>query len=70
MDKLVTWTVYDHPIDFPDFYIARKFEGVNPTKEFIKNKSLIDLQVELIFKGCGRISRSPEDEPQIVEMWI
>ncbi len=70
MGKLITWTVYDHPIDFPDFYIARKFKGMNSTEDIIKNKSLVDLQMILIYKGFGRITRSPEDDPVIVEWWF
>ena len=70
MRELTMWTVYDHPLDYPEFYIAKEFNGLTPTNNIIKNKSLIDLQVALIHKGLGRVTRSESDEPQIIECWL
>jgi len=70
MNELMTWTVYDHPIDFPDFFVARQFKNLRPTKNIIMSKSLTNLQRVLIHKGFGKISRSGEDDPVIVEVWL
>jgi len=70
MSKIITWAVYDHPVDFPDFYVARKLEGMEPTKDFIKRKLIIDLQLVLVYMGLVRLSRTENNEAQIVEVWF
>jgi hypothetical protein len=74
-DELSIWTVYDHPTDYPDSYVARRFaiskDGPPaPTREAIVSPTLMPLREVLVSKGLTPIARSPEDDPKIVESWI
>lgn len=68
------WTVYDHPIDIPDSYVARKHVvavgGDYATAEIIKSESLEALRILLANRGLVSLARSPEDDPKIIETWI
>lgn len=71
--KLSMWTVYDHPKDFPDGFIARRFEvdrdGPKPTMETITGE-LGAIRLAFVKAGLTRLTRNPEDEAQIVECWL
>lgn len=72
---LSIWTVYDHPKDYPDNYVARLFitdkEGFVPTDSIIITDSLETLRTILLTQmNLTRISRYNEDDPKIVEVWI
>jgi hypothetical protein len=70
---LSLWTIYEKPLDCPDGFLARRFEsnkdGDGPTLDTVVG----DLEhIRLIFTRAGlfRLSREPDDEPQIVETWV
>jgi hypothetical protein len=74
-DALSIWTVYDHPIDMPEYYIARRFEVKRggegrPTHDYIRDHDLMRLRSTLEEKGLHRIPRWEGDDPKIVESWI
>ena len=75
-DKLFMWTVYDHPSDHPDAFVARKFEisagKVTPTDQVIVEPVLIHLRERIVIEtGCtDKLERSPGDDPKIVEVWL
>jgi hypothetical protein len=70
------WTVYSHPSDFPDDYVAREFliragQDPQPTDSVIICASLDLLRhTMLVDMRLTVITRSPGDEPQIVESWL
>lgn len=68
------WTVYDHPRDEPDHYVARRWEihadGPHATFDKITSDTLNLLRDEFKERGLTCLPRSPEDEPQIVESWL
>jgi hypothetical protein len=70
---LVMWVVYQRPRDLPQFWVARRFlimpQGAGPTPDHLKARSLGALQ-ELLPAGLARLERHPDDEPQIVEVWV
>jgi len=72
--KLEWWVVYDHPKDFPDRYIARRFlvtaSGAGPTDVVMWSDSLEEVRDFLENLGLVKLMRDPSDEPQIVESWI
>jgi hypothetical protein len=72
--KLEWWVVYDHPKDFPDGYIARKFlvtaEGAGPTDVVMWSDKLEEVQDFLENLGLVKLARDPSDDPVIVESWI
>ena len=72
---LAIWTVYRHPSDYPDKFVARRFdvdgEGARPTASIIiasdleTLRGILELELHLT---C--LDRHPADEPQIVECWL
>ena len=47
-DRLAIWTVYDHPLDYPNDFVARRFEvdagGYRPTESIIVTRDLETLR--------------------------
>ena len=70
MSGLTTWTVYDHPRDFPHCYVARRFEGERPTGDLVVAADLDALRQQLIERGLVCLDRDPEDDPAIMETWL
>jgi hypothetical protein len=71
---LMVWTMYDHPKDYPDGFIARRFEvnmhgDVAPTDHTMMGE-VDDLQEIFRTAGLVRVSRQDDDDPVIVETWI
>jgi hypothetical protein len=77
---LEIWTVYDHPSDFPDSFVAHKFVLDQPTDEIMIAATLPDLR-KMIQNLSGNlaipinspttlIQRWPDDDPKIVESWL
>ena len=68
------WIVYDHPTDFPTEFVARRHEivrgGSRPTNEAMASHSLDSLREALVGRGLTCLSRSPHDDPNIVETWL
>lgn len=73
-DALTMWTIYDHPSDFPDGYIARRWEvtaGVTAaTSDTLVNSDLEPLREEMLARGLHRLHRDTNDDPTIVETWL
>ena len=71
---LVTWTIYDHPTDFPDCYVALKWlvkkSGAVLTGEALASADISDLRRELYRRGLIRVLRHPKADPNIVETWL
>jgi hypothetical protein len=72
-ESLRIWTIYDHPSDFPDCFIARmslvSVDGLVPTREIITAATLEELRSQLP-GGLYRLNRHPDDDPVIVEVWL
>jgi hypothetical protein len=70
---LPIWTVYDHPLDFPYGFVARKFDisgdGPVPTTDVLGAVTLAELRLQLP-DGLTRIPRLHGDDPKIVEIWL
>jgi hypothetical protein len=71
--KLHIWTVYDHPSDFPDCFIARlslvAADGIVTTMETVTGATLDELRSRLP-RGLHRLNREHADDPAIVEVWL
>lgn len=67
------WTIYDHPSDYPDCWVARRWviQGgqVVPTDEVHTAATLRELR-ERVSPGRGLIPRHQLDDPRIVEVWL
>jgi hypothetical protein len=66
--RLAIWTIYD----FPDGYIARRFEvgGQTVATADTMTGELEDIRQALWKAGLTKRSRQKGDEPQIVESWV
>jgi hypothetical protein len=76
-EPLLMWTVYDHPADYPDGYIARLFTvteaGPVPTGHTMQGKGDFGLHLIRRFmerQGFACLHRNEEDPPQIMETWL
>ncbi len=68
--RLTVWVVYDHPKDFPDTFVARRFDGEDATAELIVCTDLETIRQELQAKGLVRFARDEQDDPKILESWL
>lgn len=72
--SLEWWVVYDHPKDFPDGYVARKWivgdDHEGPTDVAMWSDKLEEVRDFLENLGLVKLARDPSDEPQILESWI
>lgn len=71
---LSMWTVYERPRDYPEHYVARRWENVGgrepvPTTDVFVAASLAEVRA-LLPPGLHCIPRFPDDQPVIVEIWL
>lgn len=74
---LEMFTIYERPLDYPNEYVCRR-QVVGPN--FVQTDSELTVRAptleacrQLLHRkrfGLTRISRSQDDEPQIVEVWL
>jgi len=72
---LAMWTVYDHPKDYPNSFVARRWEvgtGTEPipTDSIVISPDLKSLRGLLTEMGLTPLGRSVEDDAAIIETWI
>jgi hypothetical protein len=70
-----SWTIYDHPTDYPDCFVARRFElgkGPEPvpTAEVVTSPDIEPLRRRFMRSGLVRFRRAPSDDSKIVETWM
>jgi hypothetical protein len=75
MSTLAMWTVYKHPSDYPDKFVARRFDvdadGPKPSASIIIMDDLEVLRDVLAFQlHLVCLARNEEDDPVIVETWL
>jgi hypothetical protein len=67
------WTVYDHPTDYPDGFIARLYLAYPgfavPTPSIVTGSTLAQVR-ERLPPGLYCLPRDPNDDPKIIETWI
>jgi hypothetical protein len=71
--SLIMWTIYDHPKDFPNNFVARKFivtGEVLATTSFILSDTLECIRDVMLGKGFVCLTRNDEDDPAIIETWL
>lgn len=73
MRHLDMWVVYDHPDDYPNYWVARRWEitaGLEqPTNDLLIDQSLPRLRTRLPL-GLYRMERLEGDDPVIAETWF
>lgn len=66
-------TIYDHPLDYPNAYVARVWEAkmLAPTNVVVCKKNLEELRKDIQAAGfLVRIDGKVEADPVILETWI
>lgn len=70
---LALWTVYSHPSDFPNDYVARRCEvnrnGIQQTGDVMLGELSI-IRASFLQAGLTCLRRNEDDEPHIVESWL
>lgn len=72
-DALSMWTVYGHPSDMPDVYVARRFEctaGAVTATDAVVMGTLAEIRATMSAYGLTRLERDVSDDPVIVEVWV
>lgn len=67
------YTIYNSPTDYPDTYVARRFEVENTpiAKEiFMIDTDLENIRTKLSEMGLFLIPRDESDDKKIVETWL
>jgi hypothetical protein len=75
MRELELWTVYDHPSDFPQCYVARRFVVTGGTEARATEDVMVSVDVETIrdelrSRGFISLRRDDRDDPKIIETWV
>lgn len=66
-----TYTIYDHPRDFPDHVVIRMWFGSNFPHPYVCILDTIEeARAMLEEDGLYCLGRDPSDDPAIVETWI
>lgn len=74
-DRLPMWVIYDHPLDFPAVFMARKWivraGQFGPSDAIRVGDTLKSVREQLHADGFSVIiPRDPGDDPKIVEVWL
>lgn len=69
-DALTIWTIYDHPTDYPNHFVARRFEYDRATAEVMTSSNLDGLRAKMTARGLICLARHPADDAKIVEVWL
>jgi hypothetical protein len=67
------WTVYDHPLDFPDRWVARRwltYRDGTMCGDYHVTASTLEGVRKLLPPGLHRLARDPSDDAKIVETWL
>jgi hypothetical protein len=72
-EPLSMWTVYDHPRDFPEHFVARRWEVTATSavaRDAVASDDLPKLRAWLADLGLARMPRNDGDDPAIIETWL
>jgi hypothetical protein len=64
------WVIYDHPSDYPDYYVARKWVGDVATSDIIVSEWLEQLRMAMKRRYLRCLARHNSDDEVIVETWL
>jgi hypothetical protein len=73
---MTMWTIYDHPKDYPEVYVAREWviddDAYPRSTASVMIAGDIEILREILLTQMGRtcIARSDQDDPKIVETWV
>lgn len=65
-----SWTIYDHPDDYPNHYVLRKFIGEQATSVLVLSDQMEPLRSIVADMGLVPFKRMADDDASIVETWL
>ena len=71
--EISQWVIYDHPRDFPNSFVMRRWDVMANQMIATDEMELADTLSEIrkkLPKGLFCIERYPDDDPCIVEVWL
>lgn len=68
-ETMKTIAIYNKPDDYPSGYIARLYNGIEPTDKAVTAETLKEIR-EKIPNGYTQIPRYEKDVLSLVETWI
>lgn len=70
--SLKNWVIYERPTDHPVGFVVREFEVTAGEVKPLEAQTAPTLEAarELVPAGLYRIDRFPQDDPNIVEVWM
>lgn len=75
--SLPVYTIYDHPADYPDEYVARTFLVTPDSSPQATNETFASTDLDMVRRwvqhiapGSVRLDRSEEDHPTVLESWL
>lgn len=71
--EFIVYVIYDHPTDFPEHFVVRRWVIDDSGHRPMEIASLCDSITEArdeIPAGLIRFPREPQEHPSIVESWI
>ena len=68
--KFPMFTIYAHPVDYPDKYVARIFDLDHPTNMIALADSYESILKAIPTDRTINWGRTPIDDPHIVETWF
>jgi hypothetical protein len=73
-EVLAMWVIYDHPKDFPNCFVARRWEvsraKTEATDRYTTAETIEELREIFQRQGLYRIPRAAVDDEKIVETWL
>jgi hypothetical protein len=73
LGQLLIWSIYDHPADYPDWFVARP-TIVRPKTSGPIPMHLIAHDLEklraMLPDGLTRLTPAVWDDPQVIEVWV
>jgi hypothetical protein len=74
--SLSMWTVYDHPTDWPNAYIARQYRILDSGAYVATENVIIAQDLDIIRRamieefGLTCLTRNEGDDVKIIETWV
>jgi hypothetical protein len=73
-EPLIMWTIFDHPSDYPNNFVARECHVMQDGKRvwgsFMLCPHIEPIREQMRLAGLTCIGRQPEDDPVIIEVWL
>ena len=69
-DGLTVYTIYDHPTDYPEHFVVRKWKNNSISDGILGISKTLEGARKLLPEGCAVIPKDDGDDPKIVESWL